>query len=103
MSTDTKAPHKISYDKTGSKEPSYDHKRDKNPLNKTLAQSDNMVDYLLQKFGNEGYMPFYRKASWLLSDDTIRRLVTAAIEKNANSPVAYFIRCVKREKAYYRN
>jgi hypothetical protein len=76
----------------------------KNPMNKSSSQVDNMVEYLVQKFGSaETHLPFYRKASWMLPDDTIRRLVAAASEKKANNPRGYFVACVKHEKAYYGN
>lgn len=74
----------------------------KNPRNKTSSQVDNMVDYLVQKFGAaDTHLPFYRKAAWKLPDDTLRRLVAAAVEKKATNPRAYFVACVKHENAYY--
>jgi hypothetical protein len=75
-----------------------------NPYNKTLKQSDNMVNYLAQKLGSlETHQPFYRHVSWKMHDNTIRRLVGAVQDKNPTSPLAYFITCVKREKEYYTN
>ncbi len=83
---------------------SYDHKiKDHmNPWNKNLKQSDAMVAYLSQRFGSvETHTPFYRKVSWRLHDDTIRRLVGVVVDKNPSNPLAYFITCVRREKEYY--
>lgn len=85
-----------------SKESSYDHKKGNNPHNKTAKQSDQMVSYLISKFGHAStHTPLYRHVSWMLPDDTIMRIVGAVSDKNPNVPIAYFIRCVKREKGYY--
>lgn len=86
-----------------SKESSYDHKRDNNPYNKTLKQSDHMVSYLISKLGNEStHTPLYRHISWTLPDEVILRIVGSVMDKNPRVPLAYFIACIKRENGYYK-
>lgn len=91
--------HKIIRD---SKESSYDHKIDKNPHGKTIAQVDSMVTYMTTKFGKgDTHLPLYRHIAWTLSDNSIRRIIGAVMDKNPRSKLAYFIACAKREKGYY--
>lgn len=72
-------------------------------VKKSVKQVDSMVDYLLLKLGSENHIPFYRKASWKLPDDVLRRLVAVSIEKSTYNPRGYFVACVKRENEYYNN
>jgi len=81
---------------------SYDHKKF-NSLNshktirnhKTVNQVDGIVEKLVQTFNSESHVPLFRKVGWYLSEATINNAVEAS--RGKNSPLAYFIVCMKRE------
>lgn len=66
---------------------------------KTQQQTDNIANYLVQKFNSPQFRPIFLKAAWRLSEARINDIVEEAFKK-ANNPRAYFIASVKREKAY---
>lgn len=86
--------HKTSYDhkKFNSLNP---HKTIRNP--KSVNQVDGIVAKLIATFNSESHRPLFRKAGWYLSEASINNAVEASAGKN--SPLAYFIVCMKRELA----
>lgn len=66
---------------------------------KTQAQTDNIANYLVDKFSSPQFKPIFLKAAWRLSEQRINVIVEEAFKK-ASNPRAYFIASVKREKAY---
>lgn len=68
---------------------------------KTQQWTDNMADYMVDKFQSPNHRNFFLKAAWRLEPATLMRLITAALESSADSKRAYFIKSVKREPAYY--
>lgn len=62
---------------------------------KSVEEVDNIVSRLVAHFSSQVHQPLFRKAGWYLSEAVIFN----AMEKSqgANSPIAYFIVCIKRE------
>ena len=81
---------------------SYDHKKF-NELNthktirnhKSVNQVDGIVAKLVDRFHSESHTPLFRRVGWYLSEAVINNAVEASAGKN--SPLAYFITCMKRE------
>ena len=71
------------------------HKTIRNP--KSVNQVDGIVERLIRTFNSESHTPLFRKAGWYLSEAVINNAVEASAR--ANSPLAYFIVCMKRELA----
>jgi hypothetical protein len=67
---------------------------------RSQKETDNIADYLVDKFKSPEYRPLFLKVAWRLDRGTIDRLVATSFELGKN-PRAYFITLVKREKAYY--
>lgn len=81
---------------------SYDHKKiQENPTHKIIRnhksvnQVDSIVDRLVTQFNSESHKPLFRRVGWYLSEAIINNAVEASNGKN--SPLAYFITCMKRE------
>lgn len=68
---------------------------------KTIEQTDQIVDSLINKLGSEEHKPFYRKVAWKVSEATINRVLESSMRPGIQNQRAYFIRCIKREKEYY--
>lgn len=62
---------------------------------KSVNQVDGIVAKLISQFRSESHTPLFRKAGWYLSEAVINNAVEASAR--ANSPLAYFITCIKRE------
>jgi hypothetical protein len=89
-------------EQTLSERTSYDHKKlnsfnshktIRNP--KSVNQVDGIVAKLISTFHSESHTPLFRKVGWYLSEAVINNAVEASAR--ANSPLAYFITCMKRE------
>jgi hypothetical protein len=65
---------------------------------KTQGQTEGIANYLVQRYNSPQHRPIFLKAAWRLSEARINQIVEASAK--AGSPRAYFIACVKREKAY---
>jgi len=91
-------------EQTLSSRSSYDHKK-LNEFNshktirnhKSVGAVDGIVARLVDQFHSESHTPLFRKAGWYLSEAVINNAVEASAR--ANSPLAYFITCMKRELA----
>ena len=66
---------------------------------KTQRNTDNMAEYLVQKFGSPEHRPIFLRAAWRLDDATISRYVAMAFDLGKN-PRAYFITLVKKDRRY---
>lgn len=66
---------------------------------KTQQQTENIANYLVQKFNSPQFRPIFLKSAWRLSEKRINAIVEEAFKK-ASNPRAYFIASVKRERAY---
>lgn len=64
------------------------------------ASTDQLADYLVEKFQSPGYRPLFLKVAWRLDRGTIDRHVATAFELGHNKR-AYFITLVKKEPKYY--
>jgi len=62
---------------------------------KSVNQVDGIVERLISHFRSESHTPLFRKAGWYLSEAVINNAMEASAR--ANSPLAYFITCMKRE------
>jgi hypothetical protein len=69
------------------------------PRKKTQSQTENIANYLVEKFNSPQFRPIFLKAAWRLSERRITAIVEEAFKK-ADNPRAYFIASVKRERAY---
>lgn len=67
---------------------------------RSQAETDNVADYLVDKFKSPEFRPLFLKVAWRLDRGTIDRYVATSMELGKN-PRAYFISLVKRDKAYY--
>lgn len=65
---------------------------------KTPETTESLSNYLVEKFGTSDYELLFLKVAWRLPDKRIHELVEASMK--AKNPLAYFIRCVKREPGY---
>lgn len=66
---------------------------------RTQQETDNIANYLVDKFKSPQFRPIFLKAAWRLSEKRINQIVEEAFIKGRN-PRAYFITSVKNEKAY---
>lgn len=62
---------------------------------KSIEQVDNIVIRLVDRYKSEAHIPLFRRVGWDLSEAAINNAMEAAAR--ANSPLAYFITCMKRE------
>ena len=69
---------------------------------KTQESTEQLADYLVNKFQSPEFKPLFLKVAWRLDKGTIDRLVGTAFELGTNKR-AYFIALVKKEKAYLEN
>lgn len=67
---------------------------------RSQRETDEIADWLVEKFKSPEYRPLFLKAAWRIDRGTLERHVASAQELGKN-PRAYFISLVKREKAYY--
>lgn len=75
----------------------------RNPRTEKTQDSTNQIaDYLVDKFQSPEFKPLFLKVAWRLDRGTIDRLVATAFELGTNKR-AYFISLVKKEKGYYEN
>jgi len=72
----------------------------RNKSKKTQQETDNIAEYLVNKFQSPEHRPLFLKVAWRLERGTIDRHVASAFELGKN-PRAYFISCVKKDKAYH--
>ena len=72
----------------------------RNKSKKTQQETDNIAEYLVNKFQSPEHRPLFLKVAWRLERGTIDRHVASAFELGKN-PRAYFISCVKKDKSYY--
>lgn len=79
---------------------SYDHKKlnkfnfHKNlKTHKSLSEVDNLVNTIIERYGNPQFTPLYRKAAWYLPEATIITLMEKA--ENADTSCNYFVKCAK--------
>ncbi len=69
---------------------------------RSQKETDNIADYLVDKFKSPKYRPLFLRVAWRLDRGTIDRFVATAFELGKN-PRAYFITLVQREKAYHES
>jgi hypothetical protein len=67
---------------------------------RSQRETDNIADFLVEKFKSPEYRPLFLRAAWRLDRGTIERHVATAFELG-NNPRAYFITLIKRERGYY--
>lgn len=67
---------------------------------RSQIETDQIAEWLVQKFNSPEYRPIFLKAAWRVDRGTIERHVATSFELGKN-PRAYFIALIKREKAYY--
>lgn len=67
---------------------------------RSQKETDEIAEWLVDKFKSPEFRPFFLKTAWRLSRGTIEKHAAAALELGKN-PRAYFITLVKRERAYY--
>lgn len=68
---------------------------------RTQTETDALADRLVTMFNSPEHRPFFLKAAWRLSEARLIEIAEKALSSGYNSPRAYFISSVKREKAYY--
>ncbi|MDB5422553.1 MAG: hypothetical protein JWR59_2500 [Brevundimonas sp.] len=69
---------------------------------KTQQNTEEVANYLVDKFQSPEFENFFLKVAWRLDKGTIDRLVGTAFELGKN-PRAYFITLVKKERQYHDN
>jgi len=69
---------------------------------RSQRETDNIADWLVDKFHSPDYRPLFLRAAWRLDRGLIERHTATALELGKN-PRAYFIALVKREKSYYES
>jgi hypothetical protein len=74
-------------------------KHPRTPRKKTQLETDNIADYLIDKFQSPEFKPIFLRTAWRLDRGTIDRYVSAAFELG-NNPRAYFISLVKKDINY---
>lgn len=68
---------------------------------RTQLETDAIAEKLVALFKSPEHRPFFLRAAWRLSEARIMQIAEKAMESGYNSPRAYFIKSVKREKDYY--
>lgn len=68
---------------------------------RTQAETDAIADKLVIMFNSPDHRPLFLKVAWRLSEARIMQIAERALASGYNSPRAYFISAVKRDKAYY--
>jgi hypothetical protein len=75
--------------------------KDKLPRNpRSQKETDQIAEWLVQKFKSPKHRPFFLKVAWRLPRGLIEKHAATALELGKN-PRAYFISLVKGEKDYY--